>query len=1675
MTETTQPFLAKLLKLLGKVLLGIIGFLLFIILLVRVPIVQSYLVKKSTTYLSEKIGSRVSIDKFLLTYSIKLSIEGLLIEDQRGDTLIYSQKLLTGVKWWPLLQGKIHLKPTEWNGFKANIVRLENDQFNFQFVLDAFQSEKVDETTVESTDGELQLDILAADILLTNFDLTYRDSLDGVSLQAKFKQLNISPGHLAPGDLSFEIKSITLEDAQIDMLISAHADRADIEDTSSPLLFLNIGGIKLKNVGLTYQSIPDQSDLTAFIGDFYLEAPEINLKDQIIKINTLQLSNSDISWIQSPTVESPLQSAEKIENPPLSLPDWDIQVDHLTLENNKIVSSSNGKKIVPGQFQNDHMDLELLAIKADFLQLQKHSIKANLRQFQLKDHSGFSIKDLRGDLSIDESNLTLKQFAIETDNSFLLAELTISYTSIEQLLNNPEELSFNLDLKESLISVKDAYHFDASLRNTKEVKAFAKNPLSLTMNLKGSLDQLEIDRLSAGWGSHTQLYATGSIQNARSPKDLSFELQNVNLKSRKQDFTPFLPDSLGIEMPDNFRLEGYAKGNMNAVDAKIKSYTSFGNIGMEGQFHLVEEIPHFTFDYQVVNLLLHELLNQPDIGALSLTGTLAGSGNSIDNLDAIFSAQITDFCVQDIFFYDSRIEGEFSNKQLFASLQSKEDFLESKIDFMADLTDSIGAYAVQIHLDRLDAEAIGATNFPLELAIDASLNINGTVDDFDAFIRLHYGKAKTSNKTYDIKQLTAEIEIDTNHTYLVAQTNWIQLKLNANANPNVIYESLDRFFRQNLDSTYVDSLHHEFVNLDLNFNILPDSFLTEILLPDLETFETTGLAVSFREKEGKLDVAWPWQKINYRGYEVKDLTIDLHANQEGISYDMRFQGLQSDLLSLEETGLHGIVKRLSNQITLNLFSRDQLKDTLLYIAHEFHYQEDLYEIHINPKQLILNRDQWHIPKDNLLQITPDFIKATAFQWSNEDQKFAIENLPGRADDHIQLSFDNFQISSLTSLLDEEAPPFDGNIQGSILIENVRSDAFFLANITVSNLVALGEQLGNLSMEAARSHQDTYQVNLNLKGGPVDLDASGQYKPLDEINALSFRLNLNELDLKLAERLSNQEISDASGSIRGRAELTGTFSNPKYEAELFFDNARLLVSKVNESFIMQDEKIVINNKGIFFDRFKIRNSENQLSTINGNIDLENLSDPGLNLNIQADNFRLINSTKADNDLFYGRALIDFNFKVSGRVSLPIVNATTRLKSGTDLTFIVPESELELIEKEGIVLFVNMQSEEDLEDQIARVAMSDLTGIELNAQIQVDSNSILRVILDDRSGDNLTISGTADLNLGIETNGRISLSGSYIVSRGHYELNLYDLVRRRFEMVPGSQITWTGDPYNAILNLSALYRVRTASSDLMSAQLINADVSQRNMYRQELPFEVYLRIGGELLQPQISFRMDMPETHRDAMSGNIYSRINQLNENESELNKQVFSLMVLNRFLPEDLTGGSSGGGTSAIARSSVSQVLSNQLNTLSDRFVQGVDLNFDLDSYTDYQSGTGADVTQLNVRAQKSLLDDRLIISVNSQFDLENESRRGQQQASEIIGDINLEYLITSDGRYRIRGFRRNEFEGAVEGLLIVAGVSLVYKREFDRLSELWKKPKSDKSPAENIEEELKQILSEPIE
>jgi Uncharacterized protein conserved in bacteria len=713
-----------------------------------------------------------------------------------------------------------------------------------------------------------------------------------------------------------------------------------------------------------------------------------------------------------------------------------------------------------------------------------------------------------------------------------------------------------------------------------------------------------------------------------------------------------------------------------------------------------------------------------------------------------------------------------------------------------------------------------------------------------------------------------------------------------------------------------------------------------------------------------------------------------------------------------------------------------------------------YTLKLKPDSLMLNYQMWTVPADNSITLSPSNIIANDFTLQQGAQRLSLNSLPSSGVQPLQVNFSSFRLATITGFIKADSVLVDGVLNGNVTFTNLLQHPLFTSDLTINDLSMRKDTLGNVNLKITSDASSRYTTNISLTGRGNDASITGYVQPAGKDINLNLDVNVRQLQLHTLEGAMASAITSASGAIDGQVKIRGTTAAPSINGGLNFDKASFVLTPLGSRFNIDNQKIAVSDKGFVFDQFKVTDSAQNALVINGNILTPNFVNYNFNLDVTADNFLLLNSTKAQNKLYYGKLNVTTKMHVGGTEIKPVVDGNLAVNKGTNLTIVIPQAEPGVQERKGIIEFVNMQHPEldSLFKGIDTINHANVFGMDITSNITVSKDANFNIIVDQANGDFLNVRGEAELSAGVDPSGKISLVGNYTLEEGSYQLS-FNFIQRKFNIEKGSTIVWAGDPTSAQLNVTAVYVANTAPLDLVQQQLAESPAAIRNTYLQKLPFEVHLTLTGELMQPVVGFNILLPEDKNYGVSNDIVTdvqaRLSQLRQDEGEMNKQVFALLLLGRFVGDNpfQSSGGSGLDVGTYARQSVSKLLTEQLNQLAAGLINGVDLNFDVVSTDDYTTGDRRNRTDLNIGLSKRLLNDRLKVTVGSNFELEGPSNSNQQN-NNIADNISADYQISRDGRYMLRFYRRNQYEGVVDGYIIETGLGFIMSVDYNKFSQI---------------------------
>lgn len=1627
--------------------------IILLLLFIRSPWGQDIIVGKFTNYISNKTHTEVSIDRLFITFSGKINVEGLYLEDQQGDTLVYSRQLEAAIPIWPIIKGEpISINRVEWNGLIVNVSRKDTIHgFNFQFLTEAFASDST--AALPETAQSEPLEIAIGSIHFSDFKVNYDDAVSGMKAHLGLGEFHFEGENFDLETMRFEISEIALRNTTLSYTQTKPSPQTQEDTAATVLPFLSVDNLKLQNVTLHYNSVPDEISADVHLADFLLQLPKADLANQEIEVGQFALNNSTIK-VKTPEAASPqkadsTQSLKLTEAQPFAWPDWNVQVESIAFKNNHLVYQSGKPPENINGFNPDYINLNDFTLKVDNVELSKtQKLNAELTVFSFQEANGLTLKQLAFALNVNKQQLNIENFNIRFDNSSLAVNLSAQYQSIVKLINQPKNSTFTVDLNHFSLDLNDIFRLQPDLKTNEYLRKLSLKKINASIKAEGSLAQMNVPEFIAKWGEHTQIKMLGQFRNLMNADSLWIGIDNFSFQTLRQDIIALIPeDSLGISIPENIALNSQIHGGLNDLKTSTQLVTSDGGVQLTGNYKNIDEI---TFDAQlsIEDLELGKILENPKFAPITFSLNASGSGNSLNDLTAELSSEFSKLKYNGYDLSALQFSGNMVDGTAHINLAYKDQNLD--LDLLSTVKiDSVSQnIAVDFNLNGADLKTLGLTNRALKARLLMTANVHLENGNIDLKSQIEEGTVVYDEETYHFGKVELAALLLQDSTSVDISSNFLNMKLRSNADMSHISSVIDRqISRYFSDSLQTPDSTGQPVRLQLDMDFHPNDLITEIFMPSIQSMDTLKVNVEFYEAKNLLTGYISLPHLDYAGNVIDSLGMKVNSTADAAEFAFGFKRLDAGAFVMNPTYFNGDLKEGVLELKFN--SLNDKNEPFYVVKTQISGSNDSLKIHVVPDTLLLKGTPWQIPEDNQLLVQTDRLTAHNFMFSHNNQSVKIANdLIEVKKDNIGIGFENFSLSNIMALFNQDDYVADGNFQGNIVAVNPLGQLGFVADFGIDSLEVLQAPLGDLNLNANSEQENSYRFKMDLKGSDVDLDLQGNYVA-DASPHFNLNLAIKKFGFETIDKLSGESLERGSGYISGKLTANGAVTSPEYQGFIKFNDASLKVAQLNSTFYLTDSEIAINNEGIVFNNFSIADENQNNFSIDGSISTENITDPVFNLTLSADDFQLMNSTKNDSVNYYGTLNFDVNGTVTGPLSFPEVDLNIGINKQTNFTYVLSTSQAAMQSREGIVEFVNKANPENIltrNEDSTNVAA--LTGIQLHARINTANEAAFSVIVDPQTGDNLQISGESALDFNIARNGSMTLAGRYTVNEGHYKLTLFNLVNRQFYFQNGSTITWNGDPLGADLDVTAIYKLETSASGLMAAQMAGVSSEEQNKYKQVLPFWVLMNINGTIERPAISFDLTMPEDAQGAVGGAVYGRINQLDQNPSELNKQVFSLLVLNRFYPVPGSDGSQG-GVASIARNNLNRLLSDQLNAFSDRLMgdTGVQLNFGLESYTDYQGQSAQGRTDLNITAQKNLFSDRLIVKAGTDVNVQGETRPGEENP--LLGNVSIEYLLTKDGRWRLRGFRKNEYENVIDGQVYVNGLAVAFQYQFNHLFELW--------------------------
>ena len=1301
-----------------------------------------------------------------------------------------------------------------------------------------------------------------------------------------------------------------------------------------------------------------------------------------------------------------LASKDTTQHKPL-----DLHIGSLIIRRGAI--AYNQRDVAPrsGIFSPQHIRVSELSSHILLNHVTDNSIDLLLKKLSFKDESGFKLQSLHFKLQADRQKATLKEFRLLMPRSELVLDDLKATYRFEGKRFIPESLHFEGGIQQSKITFADVASLVPALRHFDDA-------VFVSSRFSGTAKSISVPSLNLRTGSGSiNLQARGSYSHASSHPAWNADIANLNLSPAGVEF---LAENLGskVKIPKEIQrlgtihLTGKAKGYEKVLSAKGNIETDAGNISLQAVKN--DDRIKASVDTRGVNL--GRILDNRKLG------TVVARIDAHGTMKHIFAkGNIARFDYGNYDFHNIEIDGDYDMKALrgTASIADPNVNLSVKGDY---------------HLgSRL-------------YALDAAIN----------HLRPTVLGMKMHDPSYSLDNISISANNKGKEGHLDVEAPFVSLYARGQYDLTTIYGSIMRLVADKLPTIPGISKHAAkgYNDFTLQANITSAEVLQRMFGLPLSLYLPVHINGNISDAEKNVNLYINAPNFSWDGSAFHDANIELNT----IGDSLRMEARISQGLPYEKAPVY----------RLRAAAADNNLSTLLYYANQssklpitgkidartqfFTSDNGATGVHVtvNPSEIMLGEKKWLLNPADIIyrknELTVDMLN-----FSHGDQHIIINGkATPQATDSIVADLKDVDVAYILNLVNFHSVDFAGKASGKAVVKSIFQTPEAYANLDVKDFVFENGPLGTLHAKAAYDNQEG-QINIDAtaEDGPEHLTViNGYVSP--KRNYIDLGIEAHNTSLKFMENFCGSFLNNVEAWCKGKLNVVGDLKNINLVGDVVA-HGRMHMKQLGTDYTFNHLRAHAIPDDIQFEGDSIYDSHyngkhSHFALIRGGIHHKHLTRLSYDLDIDANNFLGFDTHEFGDDTFYGTVFATGTVGIHGKSGETIIDIDATPEPHSIFVYNVASPDAisagSFIHWNDATPYIYRPYSPDNDKDKKKDSSSNFSSdMRINFLVNTNPNLTLKLMMDDQTGDYITLNGNGVIRANYYNKGGLDMFGNYVVDHGQYKLTIQNIIKKDFDFQPGGTIAFGGDPYNAPLNLQAKYTVNGVPlSDLN----IGRSFSSNN-----IRVDCLMDITGTPGAPKVDFSMDLPTVNSDAKQM-IYSVINS----QEEMNQQVLYLLGIGRFYTQTKNNQTSEDAsqqsqTSLAMQSLLSGTISQQINNVLSSFVNSSNWNFGANISTGNEGFNNAEYEGI---LSGRLLNNRLLF--NGQFGYRDNANATQS----FIGDFDLRYLIFPNGNLSIHVYNQTNDRYFTRNSLNTQGVGLIMKKDFFNLRDLLgiKKKSKDK-------------------
>ena len=1283
--------------------------------------------------------------------------------------------------------------------------------------------------------------------------------------------------------------------------------------------------------------------------------------------------------------------------------------------------------------------------KIDDITFKGDTINAQVTDLTALEQCGMHLKSLTAKVTASPVLLRCDSLYLKTDNSFLKGKLSFTYNEWADYQDFVNKVYIKARLKDSTyLNMKDIAYFSEDINGFNEV-------FNINGIIRGYVNDLSGSDLKVRYREHTEFIGDITMTGLPDIDKTFIHFDAEKLATTKSDLEKFpippfnnptylkLPSEVGKLGVVSYK--GKFDGFMNSFATYGTFKTAIGNLRTDIQLtnNKQAKIVEYSGSISSNNFYISKLLpNLSMVGPISLTAKIKGKGVTLDELDVKMDGMINSIAVNGYQYNNLKIDGNLKKKIFKGDLSSADPNANFDFNGTVDFNHKVPKMDFISTINNLDLEKINLSTAQLNGKVSSQILINvygNDMDNLSGLVNFDNTVYKTAEKEYKLSSFNLELDQENPVKSIKLNSNIANAQLSGRFN----LSSLSNAFKQYLNAyfpTFVKTSTRYIYRdeADLKVKIKNFTIVKELFVKDLMVSPNTTIDASFDAAISYLHVNANSELIEYAGIKFKENGLNINSLPNGISLAYHAQTINvTDSFAFKSPTVN-LVANDKNSTFDFAWDNKTSPNTSGNVNGSVVFGATSADITLDKARFTVIDSTWQLVKANTISIDTAFVVTVKpLTFYNQNQLITFDGKISKADnDKIDVFIQNFKLNQFNSLLVDAKIKLDGTVTGNTSIYSALDKKIINSDINFTQLKLNNKVVGSGEVKSEYNSEKEYVSINGYSAFASDMDGNllkniefqGYFYPKKKEDNLDITFKAEPFDVSLLQPYLQDILTIKIGYLNGSGRITGTPDKPQINAKLKFFKCVMIVDFLNVQYNVSGNVDIMPDQ-INFENIEMRDKFGNVGIVYGNIFHQNFKNMRIDFDVNTNKLMVLNTTAANNPAYYGTAFASGNAGLYG--FLDDIKMELNMKTNGGTYFYIPLDGPSEIGSNDFIRFVT-------KDTIKEIKQKTPSNFSLDFNLEATPDAEVQLIFDQKSGDVIKARGAGNLNMRINSKGKFDMFGDYELTTGDYLFTLENFVTKKFEIQKGSSIKWNGNVYNANIDITAIYRQRASVRPIYPA-----DSSGK---RYTVDCKLYMK--DKLTQPNITFGIDLP-----TIDENSRSAIKSILSDENELNRQVFSLLLLRSFItPISATGGGGITAGGAVANTG-SEMLSNKLSN----WLNGV--TKDVDVGVNYRPGTGLSSDELDLTLNKQLFNNRLVIDGN--FGVANNSNAAKNNASNnsgnFIGDVTLEYKLTQSGRYRVKGFNRSNDNTQVinNGGPFTQGIGVFYREEFENLNELFKR------------------------